>query len=198
MITHDRYYLPFEIRTAQNTPDGENVVEGYAAVFESPTVLYSEGGVDYCEVISRGAFDGVNLSDVVMNYNHAGKPVARTKNHTLELVVDERGLKITAKLNGTAEARAMYEEIKGGYIDRMSFCFLADRAADTYENTPGKCTRRINRMKFVYDVAAVDRPAYDDTIIEARNAFDAEAERATAEAEKRRKIKSIIIKTLEV
>lgn len=165
MITKDRYYLPFEMRTAQGGAEGENIVEGYAAVFERPTVLYTENGVEYCEIISRTAFAGVDLSDVVMNYNHTGKPVARTRNGSLVLTIDDTGLKVTARLGGTQEARAMYEEIKGGYIDKMSFCFVADRSADTYENIPGRYTRRINRIKTVYDVAAVDFPAYDDTLL---------------------------------
>lgn len=105
--------------------EGENIVEGYAAVFERPTVLYTENGVEYCEIISRTAFAGVDLYDVVMNYNHTGKPVARTRNGSLVLTVDDTGLKVTARLGGTQEARAMYEEIKGGYIDKMSFCFVA-------------------------------------------------------------------------
>ena len=161
-------------------------------------MLYTENGVEYCEIISRTAFAGVDLSDVVMNYNHTGKPVARTRNGSLVLTIDDTGLKVTARLGGTQEARAMYEEIKGGYIDKMSFCFVADRSADTYENIPGRYTRRINRIKTVYDVAAVDFPAYDDTTLEARSAFAAEAAKLTAEAEKRRKKAYILQKTLEV
>lgn len=89
MISKDRYYLPFEMRTAQGGAEGENIVEGYAAVFERPTVLYTENGVEYCEIISRTAFAGVDLSDVVMNYNHTGKPVARTRNGSLVLTIDD-------------------------------------------------------------------------------------------------------------
>ena len=187
-----------EVRTADGSAADEGVVEGYALVFEQPTVLYTEGGVEYREIISRTALAGVDLSDVVMNYNHAGKPVARTKNNTLALAIDAVGLKITARLAGTAAGRDMLEEVRGGYIDKMSFSFSADRAADTYENAPGSCTRRVNRIKEVYDVAAVDRPAYDGTLLEARSSFSAEAERRTAEAERRNKVKSIFAKTLEV
>ena len=99
---------------------------------------------------------------------------------------------------GTAAGRDMLEEVRGGYIDKMSFSFLADRAADTYENSPGAITRRINRIKEVYDVAAVDRPAYDGTLLEARSSFAAEAARRATEVEKRNKIKTIFAKTLEV
>ena len=51
---------------------GDMVVEGYAAVFESPTVLYESeySGYQYLEQITRGAFDGADMSRTVFKYNH--------------------------------------------------------------------------------------------------------------------------------
>ena len=86
MISENREYRAFEMRIA----DGDMIVEGYAAVFESPTVLYSDSNVDYLEVVDRDAFANAQMTDVVMNYNHQGKPVARTKNGTLTLATDGR------------------------------------------------------------------------------------------------------------
>ena len=105
MISKDREYRAFEMRS---TEDGELVVEGYAAIFDAPTVLYSYDGIDYIEVISKEAFRDTAMSDVVMNYNHQGKPVARTKNTTLTLSIDDIGLKIRANLDGTEEGRRLY------------------------------------------------------------------------------------------
>ena len=184
MISKDRESRSFvELRAA----DGENkaVVEGYAAVFDTPTVLYSVEGVDYKEEIASTAFASTEMQDVVMNYNHGGKPVARTKNNTLTLSVDSRGLKVTADLSGTEEGRRLYEEIKGGYIDKMSFAFVVSE--DAYNSDTH--TRRIIGIKRLFDVAAVDRPAYDATDISARSYFSAEAEKAKAEAEKRAALK---------
>ena len=185
MISKDRNYRSFEIRAE---PDGQ-IVEGYAAVFEQDTVLYEADGIQYKEVISRGAFDHADMRDVVMNYNHAGKPVARTKNGTLSLLVDSTGLKITADLSGTEEGRKLYEEIKGGYIDKMSFCFLT--RGEEYNKTTH--TRRITGFKRLFDVAAVDLPAYDTTSIQARSFFLAEAEKERAEARRRAALKLKII-----
>lgn len=185
MISKDRNYRSFEIRAE---PDGQ-IVEGYAAVFEQDTVLYEADGIQYKEVISRGAFDHADMRDVVMNYNHAGKPVARTKNGTLSLLVDSTGLKITADLSGTEEGRKLYEEIKGGYIDKMSFCFLTSK--EEYNKTTH--TRRITGFKRLFDVAAVDLPAYDTTSIQARSFFLAEAEKERAEARRRAALKLKII-----
>ena len=187
MVSNDREYRAFEMRTASD----DMTVEGYAAVFNSPTVLYSVDGIDYKEEIRSEAFKDAQMSDVVMNYNHTGKPVARTKNGTLELMVDDHGLKVRAKLGGTEEGRKLYEEIKGGYIDQMSFAFTVAEAS--YDSEQHK--RSILRFKRVFDVAAVDIPAYDATSISARSYFEAEAEKkdmAEARAKHKRKIKILL------
>lgn len=188
MITKDRDYRFFEIRAEAE----EGIVEGYAAVFESETVLYSWDGVDYKEIIDRGAFEGAEMTDVVMNFNHEGKPVARTKNGTLKLTLDETGLRIRADLSGTEAGRQLYEEVKGGYIDKMSFAFTVEK--DEYNQS--EHLRRVLRVKRLYDVAAVDIPAYEATSLSARSYFAAEAERAAAEAaERERRKKKIKILT---
>lgn len=184
MVSKDREYRSFEMRIA----DGDIAVEGYAAIFNSETVLYSYDGIDYKEVIDREAFKDAQMADVVMNYNHQGKPVARTKNQTLQLFIDDIGLRIHADLSGTEEGRRLYEEIKGGYIDKMSFAFTVSE--DSYDRETH--TRRILGIRRLFDVAAVDIPAYDATSISARSYFSAEAERmkvAEARAERIRIIK---------
>jgi HK97 family phage prohead protease len=193
MITKDRSYRSFEMRAA----DEEGmIVEGYAAKFESPTVLYEFDGVKYSEVIKRGAFNGAEMADVVMNYNHDGKPVARTKNKTLQLIVDDIGLKVRADLSGTEEGRKLYNEIKGGYLDRMSFSFKVPPGGDNYVRETR--TRELNKFKRIFDVAVVDMPAYDTTNIQARSFFQAEAEKEAAEAVERRKRKLKLLIEMEV
>jgi uncharacterized protein len=174
MITKDRQYRTFEIRADEQG----NRVDGYAAVFDSETVMYEYDGIQYKEVIDRNAFNGAQMQDVVLNFNHGGKPVARTKNKTLEVRTDDVGLFISADLSGTDEGRKLYEEIKGGYIDKMSFAFTVN--SDEYNRDTH--TRRITGIKRLYDVAAVDIPAYDTTTIQARSFFEAEAEKERAEA----------------
>ena len=173
----------FETRAVKTDQGDELYVEGYAAVFDSPTVLFEYDGVEYKEQICRGAFDGCQMSDVIFNYNHEGKVLARTRNKTLELSIDEKGLKIRARLDGTEEGRRLYEEIKGGYVDRMSFAFtVREESFDTAEHQ-----WNVRKIKRLYDTSAVSIPAYDDTSIEARKSFILEAEaqekaKAAAEA----------------
>jgi HK97 family phage prohead protease len=112
------------------------------------------------------------MNDVIFNYNHEGKVLARTRNKTLELNIDEKGLKIRARLDGTDEGRKLYEEIKGGYVDRMSFAFRTQEESFDKENNQWN----IRKIKRLYDVSAVSIPAYDDTSISARKSFILEAE----------------------
>lgn len=174
MITKDRNYRTFEIRAGEEGA----IVEGYALVFDVAETMYEYEGVKYQEQIRSGALDKAAMSDVVLNYNHGGKPVARTKNGTLDLSIDGRGLFVRADLSGTEEGRRLYEEVKGGYLDKMSFAFTIN--ADEYNKE--QHLRTITEVKRVYDVAIVDIPAYESTSVSARSYFEAEAERERAEA----------------
>lgn len=177
-----------EYRAAQDFAAAENeeyIVEGYASTFE-PYVLYrdAENNIDYYEQIAPTAFEGCDMSDVVFLYNHDGKVFARQKNGTLELTVDEHGLKVRADLSKTEASRQMYEEIKSGLIDQMSFAFVVDR--ECYDKK--KHTRTIERMRKLYDVSAVSFPANPGTDISARSWLNGaiEAEQAERLAEQKR------------
>lgn len=189
----DIIYRSFEVQTREvNTEEGlkELWVEGYAVRFNSPTVLFEHEGIEYKEQIDSKAFDGCNMSDVIFNYNHSGKVMARTRNKTLQLEVRKDGLFIRARLDGTEEGRKMYDEIEKGYIDRMSFQFTIRE--ESYDQNDHMWT--VYKLKRLYDVSAVDIPAYDDTSIEARRnsaVLEAEAQeqrqrQAAAELRKRK------------
>lgn len=179
----------FEIRAAGLTEgedgDEELYVEGYACRFNETTVLYEYDNIQYKEKVNPDSLRDADMSDVIFNYNHSGKVMARTRNKTLELKIDSKGLFIRARLDGTEEGRKLYEEIRGGYIDRMSYAYTVKEASYDSETR----TRTILRIKKVYDVSAVDIPAYDTTSISARSFFEAEAEKEkeAAVVAKRRK-----------
>lgn len=147
-----------------NENDGPSyIVEGYASTFES-YLLYDDGVCRVNERIERTAFDDADMSDVIFLYNHEGKVYARQKNGTLELSVDDHGLKVTADLSSTDDSRRMFEDIRTGLIDQMSFAFTV--ADERYERDTH--TRVINRIGKVYDVSAVSIPANPATAISAR------------------------------
>jgi len=163
----------FEFQARAQEVEGQSPelwAEGYATRFDSPTMLFEDDGIEYFEQISRDAFADCKMDDVIFNYNHSGKVMARTRNKTLQLAVDNDGLFIRARLDGTEEGRTLYDEISKGYIDRMSFRFTVGSEAFDYQNHMWT----VLRIKRLYDVSAVDIPAYEDTSIDARKA-DAEA-----------------------
>ena len=186
----------FETRTED---DGQMIVEGYAATFNQPYTLTTRQEVELREQIDPGAFDETDMDDVIMQYDHEGRVFARKRNGTLTLTVDEHGLKIRARLDGTTIGRQLYEEIKGGYTDRMSFGFKVADGGERREKVEetGKTVvlRTITRIRKLFDVSAVSLPANDATEISARSIGDgliAEARKEIqAEEERARKIGEI-------
>jgi HK97 family phage prohead protease len=180
-----RTFASFEIRAA-GEEGSELYVEGIACVFNRETVLWEYDGIEYKELVDAGAFSSADMSDVIFNYNHGGKVMARTRNRTLQLEIKQDGLHIRARLDGTEEGRKLYEEIKGGYIDRMSYAYTVQESAyDTKAHL-----RTITKIKKLYDVSAVDFPAYDSTQIYTRSLLDLdreEREKAAAEIERRKR-----------
>lgn len=199
-----REYRSLEMR-AVGEPD-EMVVEGYAAVFDEPYLLGSDGPYKFYEVIARNALNQADQSDVVMRYDHEGRVFARNSNSTLMLTIDDHGYKVRGLLGGTDLGRQIYQEISGGYTTRMSWAFKVakDKREIIKDEESGEVTftRTILEVSKVYDVAPVAIPANDATEISARSYCDgviaeleAERLRAEAEAEERRK-KVIAIKIL--
>ena len=163
----------FEVRAAKGQDDKDELyVEGKAITFNDPTIIFEYDGVQYKEQVDDRSLDDADMSDVIFNYNHGGKVLARTRNKTLQLEKKSDGLHVKARLDGTEEGRRIYEEIQGGYIDRMSFRFTCTESAYDTENH----MRTIRKIKKLYDVSAVDIPAYENTPISARSFFEAEAE----------------------
>lgn len=168
-----------ELRKSEGDESGEMVIEGYAAVFDSETLIGSEDWGFY-ESIDRKAFEGANMKDVPLKYNHSDAvPIlARTRNKSLELSVDEKGLFIRARLLDTQDCIDMYKRIKAGLIDKMSFAFTVKEEDVRKDKTPH---RRIMRFDRIFDVSVVDTPAYDDTSIYARSLDHVEAWRGQSE-----------------
>lgn len=171
-LDNGREYRNFyEIRAEGEAEDMR--VEGYATVFDTPYELYSEPDYQVLEQIDAKAFEGCDMSDVIMQYDHRGRVFARTKNNTLTVEPDDKGLFSVGLLGGTDIGRQLYQEIKGGYTDKMSFGFnVAEEKREIIEDyEEGKTTvmRTITKIAKLYDVSAVSLPANDATEISARS-----------------------------
>lgn len=152
------------------TENDEMIVEGYATTFNEPYLLYRVEGYEVWEQIDPAAFTETDMSDVIMQYDHKGRVFARMSNETLSLNTDEHGLHIRANLGGTELGRQLYEEIAGGYTDKMSFGFKVaeDRQDVLVEEGLTSVLRTITKISKLYDVSAVSLPANDATSISAR------------------------------
>ncbi len=162
--------LTVEARAVEDQGDEKRIVTGYASTFDEPYVLYDGDGWKYLEVVDRGAFDETDMSDVIMQYDHRGRVFARTRNNTLTVTPDDKGLFIEADLGGTEIGRELYEEIRGGYTDRMSFGFTVNGEYEESQKTDEGVRiyiRHITSVQKLYDVSAVSLPANDGTSIEA-------------------------------
>lgn len=160
--------------------DGKGyIVEGYATTFNEPYTLYEEDGFRIREQIDRNAFDGAEMADVIFQFDHEGRVFARTTNGTLSLMADDHGLFVRADLGGTEEGRKLYEDIKGGYITRMSFAFTISGTEEkrTKDGDTVDYLETVTKIRRLYDVSAVSIPANDGTEISARNALSAIVER---------------------
>lgn len=169
----------------QKRIESERYVEGYATTFEKPYLVYesSYDGTKFYEIIDRHAINEADISDVIMQYNHGGKVLARLSNKTLGIECDEKGLFIYADLSKSQAAKDLYEEVSSGLITRMSWSFTVKE--DKYNRETR--TRVITKIKKLYDVSAVSIPANPDTEISARSYFDGVIEAERQELSARRK-----------
>ena len=190
-IDNGREYrkMTMEVRSVDSDSD-KYYVEGYATTFDEPYHLYyyDDKGHEVKEQVSRNAFDNTDMSDVIFQYDHEGRVFARLSNDTLKLNIDDHGLFIRAYLGGTEIGRNLYEEIKGGYTNKMSFGFTV--TDDSFEEDGSDYLRTIKSIGKLYDVSAVSIPANDFTEISARNHCDGaiaeiETERARLEEERK-------------
>ncbi len=165
--------------------DSDHYVEGYAARYE-PYVLWEDDAGPVYERFEPGCFDNCDMSDIIFQYDHGGKVMARTGNGSLIVEVNEQGLFVAADLGRTEAARDLFTDIKEGMVTKMSWRF---RTGNYYYD---KDTRTIVHLtvKKIYDVSAVSIPANDNTEINARSWADGvidQAARSEAELEERRR-----------
>lgn len=156
----DRRLNDIELR--KTSDDESMIIEGYAVVFDSPATYYGE-----TEIIDPHAFDKCDMSDVVLRYNHndTNYTLARTRNKSLELTIDEKGVYFKANLIPTTTNKDAYLMVKEGLVDKCSFAF-ADWEYDYDEETR---TTRIMNIGQMFDVAIVDFPYYSETNVFARS-----------------------------
>lgn len=189
----NKYYGLANLRALEDE-NKQMILEGYAIKFNQPTQPKFKELYGYTEIISSRALDDTDLSDVPLKYNHSDEKVilARTRGGTLNLIKDEIGLKIRAILNSKIPDHvSVYEAVKSGLIDKMSFGFFEDEDMNSYDAESRTIT--VNKITALTDVSVVDIPAYDSTEVYARNLKSLENMDKSKELEiKKRKLKVLL------
>ena len=147
---------------ARQAEDGTMRLRGYAAVFNEASVP-----LPFIETIAPGAFRKTlsETPDVRLLINHEGLPLARTKNGTLTLTEDDRGLYMDAVIADTSEGRDLYKLVERGDVDQMSFAFRVIRQ----KYNDDRSQRTLTEVSLADgDVSVVTYPAYPTTTVEAR------------------------------
>ena len=191
-IKKDREYRNLGTFKMELDDSEDSYVVGYASTFDAYP-MYEEDGITYYERIDRHAFDDADMSDVVFLRDHSGRVLARTKNGSVELSVDDHGLYQKTNLGLTDAAKDMLEDIAVGNYSQMSFSFVVDK--DHYERETH--TRVLDKIRKIYDISAVSFPAnpFTDIGISMRDYFHGEMEKVEAErleAEKRAKARKAL------
>ena len=174
----------------------ELTLRGMPIVFDTPTIICEIDGVQYKEVIARGALDGCDMSDFIFNRNHGQNDstvYARTRNKSLDYSVSDRGLDIAAYLDKEDERhRNLHRDVLKRRVDKMSFSFIVRECSYDRETH----TRTITKIKKLFDVSAVDFAAYNETsITTARSFFSEEHEKEFKALEERARRQKLIALT---
>lgn len=159
--------------------EDEVTLVGYASTFDEYEMYGGPASYGWIERIDPGAFDKTlrEKPDLHLLINHAGMPLARTKSGTLALSVDERGLKVEARLDKRdPEVQALAVKMERGDMDEMSFAFRVKaqewRAAPGFEDD-NQSYRTITEISLHKgDVSVVNWGANSTTSAEILSASD--------------------------
>ena len=155
-----------KIRSITNNEAGvdESYIEFYAAVFDQRSKLLFENNKYFYEIIERGAFDELLAKDnlnvkAVVNHDD-NKLLGRTKSGTLQLEVDDYGLKAIVKVGKTTLWNDTLEQIERGDLFESSFKFKNNKSDESIRRDENGDFETIRKISGLYDVSIVDDAAF--------------------------------------
>lgn len=175
---HRRMWRTSEVRLI-DPEDGEPQdtrprIEGYAAVFNSPSEEIEEWGFRFTEIIRPGAFaKTLKEADVRALVNHDVHYVlGRTSAGTLLLTEDKRGLAVDVEPPDTQWARDLMKSMRRGDVREMSFAFNVVKERFTEDSERRTVLRELLEVK-LFDVSVVTFPSYPTTSAAVRGIWQA-------------------------
>lgn len=162
MMNKEIRHLNQAIEVRDIEDDNKMVIEGYSLKFGT----WSENLGGFIETIDKKALDNTSLEDVRALIDHnTAMVIGRSTNDSLELVVDDVGLKFKLTLPNTTYARDLYENVRVGNIDNCSFGFSIAKNGDEirYDKEDNIQKRTIKEIDKLAEISIVSFPAYKDT-----------------------------------
>lgn len=199
-LLQNRQYRALTLTTSpqaekQNRFNSDCYVEGYATTYE-PYLLCRDGENEIYEEFVPGCFRNCDMSDVIFQFDHAGRVFARMSNNTLTVEPDDNGLFVCADLSKTSASRSMYEDIDARLVTKMSWGFMPNLKTMEVVRSGNRITIRHHDIEKMYDVSCVSIPANNNTDIQARNFANGAIGEMMQELQKRknhiRKIKLLV------
>jgi uncharacterized protein len=173
---------PFTLTRSVDDGDGLTL-EGYAAVFGSPTLI-RERGVEFTEQIAPGAFArSLKSRTPKLQFDHGQHPLVGSLpiGQVKEIREDGHGLYVKARLHDNWLTAPVRDAIASGSVDGMSFRFAVSDGGDTWDRSGDLPMRTLNAVE-LHELGPVVFPAYSDTAVAVRSRIDElpDVERAEA------------------
>jgi hypothetical protein len=187
LIRPTSYHRLFEVRAGlpvDGEPSDEMVLEGKAVVYEEKATLFTlDNGMKVCEIVKRGAFQGCDFHDCFFRYNHSDDVMVMARGGKgLTFIDTQESLNFRAVLDPISVSHDLFTSVKCGTLSEMSWAFRRDDTDEVIDQSiPGEITFVVNKIRKLYDVAAVPFAAYGNTELYARRRGDAETILARAE-----------------
>jgi HK97 family phage prohead protease len=165
-VKKERRFINCENFELRAEGDEKPTLVGRVSLFDNPAVIGS-----FTEIFRSKAFSRAikEKQDVRALKNHdVNLLLGRTKNKTLDLAEDDKGLLMIASPPNTQTARDTIEEVREGYIDEMSFSFTVPKGGEKWSTVDGKTLREIFDAD-LFDVSVVTYPAYGKTSASVRS-----------------------------
>lgn len=178
--------------TVRDADGGAMKIEGYGTVFNQQSQW-----LGFYEYIEPTAFDGVDLSGMLLLYNHDYDNIlSRVDSQSMTVDVDGEGLHFVATLPNTTLGRDTYENVKNGNLKGCSFGFTIADGGDTWTtDDDGAPVHIVNQIDTATEISLTAIPAYTQTSVAVTRSLtkfkESEAKRMDELKELKREVESL-------